>query len=289
MAIVNITQMLNRALKNHYAILHANVINYDMAKTVMLTAQENKSPIIVAISEKALKGFANAHDFVQLIHHIVKQYRITVPIAIHLDHGEYKTVLAAIEAGFTSVMYDGSKLPLQINLRNTRKIVTLAHAKKISVECEVGTVPGKLEDNGVQGQLASLEECKLMAETGIDALAAGIGNLHGNYPHDWQGLDLTRLKEIHQTLPNIPLVLHGGSGIPDKQIKKAIQLGVCKFNVGTELLTAFSNALAYYFIEGGYKSKHGYDPRNYIPQGLSKTKDVITKKLKFLGSYNKAK
>jgi fructose-bisphosphate aldolase class II len=184
MVIVNIKQMLQQALKKHYAILHANVVNYDMIKTVILAAQEARSPIIVAVSEKALKGFAGTKDFVQLVHYVVSGYKITVPVAIHLDHGEYDTVISAIKAGFTSVMYDGSKLPLETNLRNTKKIVKLAHAKNISVECEVGTVPGKVEDHGAKGQLASVEECQLIAKTGIDALAAGIGNLHGHYPKD---------------------------------------------------------------------------------------------------------
>jgi fructose-bisphosphate aldolase class II len=184
MAIVNIKQMLQKALKGHYALLHVNVVNYDMVKAVVLAAQKTHSPIIVAVSEKALHGFANPQDFVQLVHHVVNCYKITVPVAIHLDHGTYATAMLAIKVGFTSVMYDGSKLPLANNLRNTKKIVTAAHAKNISVECEVGTVPGKIEDHGAKGQLANIEECKLMALTGIDALAAGIGNLHGQYPQN---------------------------------------------------------------------------------------------------------
>jgi fructose-bisphosphate aldolase class II len=185
MAIVNIKQMLNNAMEKHYAVLHANVVNYDMIKTVILAAQEVYAPIIMAVSEKALnKGFAGTRDFAQLVNCVVKEYKITIPVAIHLDHGEYKTVISAIKNGFTSVMYDGSKLPLKTNLKNTHAIVKLAHAKKITVECEVGTVPGKMEDCGAKGQLASVEECKQMANTGIDALAAGIGNLHGHYPKE---------------------------------------------------------------------------------------------------------
>lgn len=184
MSLVNIKSMLQKALRDCYAILHVNVVNYDMIKIAALTAQETKSPIIIAISEKALKGFNGPKDFADLVRHVVKQYKITIPLAIHLDHGEYKTVISAIKAGFTSVMYDGSKLPLTTNLKNTRRIVTLAHAKNISVECEVGTVPGKSKDHGAKGQLATVQECKLMVQTGIDALAAGIGNLHGNYPKD---------------------------------------------------------------------------------------------------------
>jgi fructose-bisphosphate aldolase class II len=184
MGITNINQMLTQALKGHYAILHANVVNYDMTKAVILTAHETHSPIIVAVSEKALHGFASPKDFAEIVKSIVSNYQIKVPVAIHLDHGEYETVIKAINSGFTSVMYDGSKLPLQENLKRTKTIVSLAHKKKISVECEVGTVPGKIEDHGAKGQLATIEECQLMAQTGIDALAAGIGNLHGKYPSD---------------------------------------------------------------------------------------------------------
>jgi fructose-bisphosphate aldolase class II len=282
-------QMLNDALKKHYAILHANVVNYDMIKTVILGAQEVNSPVIVAVSEKALKGFGSPKDFTQLVRYVVSGYKINIPVVIHLDHGEYQTVLNAIKSGFTSVMYDGSKLPLQTNLKNTIRIVKLAHAKNITVECEVGTVPGKIEDHNAKGQLASVEECKKIAATGIDALAAGIGNLHGHYPKNWEGLNFERLKEIHNALPDLPLVLHGGSGIPNTQIKNAIKLGVCKFNVGTELLTAFSSELTNYFIKGRYKDKNGYDPRNYIPQGLNRTKEVVVNKIKFLRSNHKNK
>jgi fructose-bisphosphate aldolase class II len=177
-------QILKEAQRGCYAVLHANVINYDMAKIVLLTANETHSPVIVAVSEKALHGFASTSDFVSIIKLIVKENNVKVPVVIHLDHGEYKTVLSAIKSGFTSVMYDGSKLPLKENLKNTKDIVALAHKKKISVECEVGTVLGKAEDVAVNGQLATVEECEQMADTGIDALAAGIGNLHGRYPKD---------------------------------------------------------------------------------------------------------
>jgi fructose-bisphosphate aldolase class II len=184
MPIVNINEMLKKALEEHYAVLHANVVNYDMAKAVILAAQEVKSPIIVAVSEKALKGFVSPKDFVELVKNIVYQSHITVPVAMHLDHGEYETVISAMESGFTSVMYDGSKLPIKTNIQNTNEIVSLAHAKNISVECEVGTITGKKEDQGAEGQLANVMDAQLMAKTGIDALAAGIGNLHGEYPQD---------------------------------------------------------------------------------------------------------
>jgi fructose-bisphosphate aldolase class II len=184
MSIVNMKQILKEAQRGCYAILHANVINYDMAKTVLFTADETHSPIIVAVSEKALRGFTGTSDFVNIVRLIVKENNVKVPVVIHLDHGEYKTVLSAIKSGFTSVMYDGSRLPLRENLKNTKTIVTLAHKKNISVECEVGTVLGKVEDRVTNGQLATVQECKQMANTGIDALAAGIGNLHGKYPKD---------------------------------------------------------------------------------------------------------
>jgi fructose-bisphosphate aldolase class II len=176
--------MLQKARNGKYAVLHANVINYDMAKAVILAAEETNSPIIVAVSEKALHGFSGAADFANMVRVIVEHDKIKVPVAIHLDHGEYKTVLSAINGGFSSVMYDGSKLSIKENLKNTKTIVTLAKKHNITVECEVGTVPGKVEDKGAHGQLASVDECKALVATGIDALAAGIGNLHGNYPKD---------------------------------------------------------------------------------------------------------
>jgi fructose-bisphosphate aldolase class II len=174
--------MLRKARDGGYAILHANVINYDMAKAVILVAEETHSPIIVAVSEKALQGFSGTNDFANMVRAIVTESKIKVPVAIHLDHGEYKTVLSAINSGFSSVMYDGSKLSLRENLNKTKTIVALAKKHNITVECEVGTIPGKTEDKGKHGQLATIEECKALASTGIDALAAGIGNLHGNYP-----------------------------------------------------------------------------------------------------------
>jgi fructose-bisphosphate aldolase class II len=177
-------QMLKHAQLGKYAVLHANVINYDMAKTVIVAANDTSSPIIIAVSQKALKSFSGTKDFVNMVKSIVTYGKIKVPVAIHLDHGEYETVLSAIKNGFTSVMYDGSKLPLSQNLRNTKTIVALAKKHNITVECEVGTVLGKAEDKETNGQLASIQECKDLAATGIDALAAGIGNLHGNYPKD---------------------------------------------------------------------------------------------------------
>jgi fructose-bisphosphate aldolase class II len=174
--------MLQKAHNGGYAILHANVINYDMAKTIILVAEELQSPIIMAVSEKALRGFSGVSDFASMIKAIVKDSKIQVPVAIHLDHGEYKTVLKAITNGFSSVMYDGSKLSLKENLKNTRAIVTLAKKHNVTVECEVGAVLGKAEDKGEHGELATIEECKALVNAGIDALAAGVGNLHGNYP-----------------------------------------------------------------------------------------------------------
>jgi fructose-bisphosphate aldolase class II len=182
MALVNLKQMLNKAYKGKYAVLHVNVINYDMALTAIKAANETNSPIIIAVSQKALKGFAGTKDFSQMIEQIVKFENIKTSVAIHLDHGEYQTVMEAMKNGFTSVMYDGSKLPLQQNLKNIKIIVAYARKHNISVEGEVGTVPGKVEDRGASGQLANVLECQRLAATGIDALAAGIGNLHGNYP-----------------------------------------------------------------------------------------------------------
>lgn len=287
MSIVNPQAMLKKAYQNKYAILHANVVNPQMTRTIIETCQKTNSPIIIAVSQKALKQYTSPKDFATSVRMIVQDLKITVPVAIHLDHGEYETVLEAIKSGFTSVMFDGSKLPLKENLQKTKNIVKLAKRYKVAVEAEVGTVTGKDEDNGASGQLATVEECLRLAKTGINFLAAGIGNLHGNYPSNWKGLNFERLWEINRSLKWIPLVLHGGSGIPSDQLHQAIKLGVAKINVGTEFLIAFSEALKLYF-NNKPTDKHWYDPRNYFPLGLQNIDKIVIEKLKFLGSFNKA-
>ena len=288
MGIVNPKQMLKQAYAKQYAVLHANVVNQPMTRVIIETCERVRSPIIIAVSEKALKTqFTSPLDFVTMVKNIVHDLNIQIPVAIHLDHGEYNTALKAIKAGFTSVMFDGSKLSLNENLKKTRQIVALAKKHHVAVEAEVGTVLGKLEDKGKHGQLATIQECVLIAKTGIDFLAAGIGNLHGNYPKDWKGLNFQRLQEINTALKNIPLVLHGGSGIPADQIKHAIKLGVAKINVGTELLIGFSQALKKYFNHPQLNTqKQWYDPRNYFPLGLTEISSIIEEKLKFFRSYN---
>lgn len=287
MPIVNPIQMLKKAYKNKYAILHANVVNPQMSRSIIEICEKTNSPLIIAVSQKALKQYTSLKDFANGIRTMVNDLKIKIPVAIHLDHGEYETVLEAIKSGFTSVMFDGSKLPLNENLNKTKHIVNLAHKHKIAVEAEVGTVPGKLEDKGAEGQLATVEECLNLKKTGIDFLAAGIGNLHGNYPTNWKGLNFKRLWEINKTLKGTPLVLHGGSGIPSDQIHQAIKLGVAKINVGTEFLVGFSQELKQYFTKNQL-DKHWYDPRNYFPLGLKNIDKIVIEKLKFLGSYNKA-
>ena len=285
--LVNAKEMLDLAYKNGYAIGHFNTNNLEWTKAILLAAEEKKTAVIIAASEGASKymgGFKTVADLVRNLH---DNLNITVPVAIHLDHGSYEGAKACIEAGFTSVMFDGSSFPIEENLEKTKEIVKLAHEKGISVEGEVGGIGG--EEDGVTsaGELADVEECKNLAACGIDFLAAGIGNIHGVYPADWQGLNFDRLQEISDAV-NMPIVLHGGTGIPDDQVKKAISMGVSKINVNTECQIEFAEATRKYIEEGKDKEGKGFDPRKLLLPGTNAVQAKVEEKIDMFGSENSA-
>ena len=286
--LVNAKEMLDKAYANGYAIGHFNTNNLEWTKAILKASEEKQTAVIVAASEGAIKymgGFRVVADLVKAMH---DEMGITVPVVIHLDHGSYEGAKKAIEAGFTSVMFDGSHFPLDENLEKTKEIVELAHSKGISVEAEVGGIGG--EEDGVTsaGELADVEECKKIAGLGIDFLAAGIGNIHGVYPADWQGLNFDRLKEISDAV-NMPIVLHGGTGIPDDQIKKAISLGVSKINVNTECQLVFAEATRKYIEAGKDQEGKGFDPRKLLADGTQAIIDKVEEKIDMFGSENSAK
>ena len=285
--LVNAKEMLDLAYENGYAIGHFNTNNLEWTKAILLAAEAKKTAVIIASSEGAAKymgGFKVVADLVRNLHDALN---ITVPVAIHLDHGSYEGAKACIEAGFTSVMFDGSHFPIEENLEKTKEIVELAHAKGISVEGEVGGIGG--EEDGVTsaGELADVEECKNLAACGIDFLAAGIGNIHGVYPDDWQGLNFERLQEISDAV-KMPIVLHGGTGIPNEQVKKAISLGVSKINVNTECQIEFAKATRKYIEEEKDRQGKGFDPRKLLLPGTNAVQALVEEKIDMFGSENSA-
>lgn len=285
--LVNAKEMLDLAYENGYAIGHFNTNNLEWTKAILLAAEAKKTAVIISSSEGAAKYMGGFKTVASLVRNLHDALGITVPVAIHLDHGSYEGAKACIEAGYTSVMFDGSHFPIEENLEKTREIVRLAHEKGISVEGEVGGIGG--EEDGVTsaGELANVEECKNLAACGIDFLAAGIGNIHGVYPADWQGLNFDRLKEISDAV-KMPLVLHGGTGIPDDQIKKAISLGVSKINVNTECQIAFAKATREYIEAGKDQQGKGFDPRKLLLPGTNAVQALVEEKIDMFGSENSA-
>ena len=285
--LVNAKEMLDKAYENGYAIAHFNTNNLEWTRAILEACEQKQTAVIIAASEGANKYMGGYKVVADLVKNLHDSLDITVPVAIHLDHGTYEGAKACIESGFTSVMFDGSSLPLEENLEKTREIVELAHAKGISVEAEVGGIGG--EEDGVTsaGELADVDECKKLASCGIDFIAAGIGNIHGVYPADWQGLNFDRLSEISDAV-NMPIVLHGGTGIPEDQIKKAIELGVSKINVNTECQLAFAKATREYIEAGKDKEGKGFDPRKLLAPGTNAIKEVIYQKLDMFGSEGSA-
>jgi len=279
--LVNAKEMLDKAYENGYAIAHFNTNNLEWTRAILEACEQKQTAVIIAASEGANKYMGGYKVVADLVKNLHDSLDITVPVAIHLDHGTYEGAKACIEAGFTSVMFDGSSLPLEENLEKTREIVELAHAKGISVEAEVGGIGG--EEDGVTsaGELADVDECKKLASCGIDFIAAGIGNIHGVYPADWQGLNFDRLSEISDAV-NMPIVLHGGTGIPEDQIKKAIELGVSKINVNTECQLAFAKATREYIEAGKDKEGKGFDPRKLLAPGTNAIKEVVYQKVGYV-------
>ena len=288
MALVSATEMLNKAHEGHYAVGAFNINNLEWTKMILLAAEEAKSPVMLGVSEGAAKymcGFKTVVAMVKEVHDILG---ITVPVALHLDHGSYEGAKACIEAGFTSVMFDGSHYAFEENLAKSKEMIALAHSKGLSIECEVGGIGGEEDGVASMGELADPQECKTIAELGVDFLAAGIGNIHGKYPADWAGLNFERLGEIQDVTNGKPLVLHGGSGIPADQIAKAISLGVSKINVNTELQLVFADATRKYVEAGKDLEGKGYDPRKLLKPGCDAIKDKVTSMMKEFGSYGKA-
>ncbi len=288
MALVSAKQMLNDARDGHYAVGAFNINNLEWTKLILEVVEELKSPVMLGVSEGAIKYMGGFNVVADMVKALVKALNITVPVALHLDHGSYEGSFKAIEAGFTSVMYDGSHLELDENLQKTREVVAYAHERGISVEAEVGSIGG--EEDGIigAGELADPKECQLLADTGIDFLAAGIGNIHGKYPANWAGLNFERLAEVQAASNHLPLVLHGGTGIPADQITKAIDLGVSKINVNTELQLAFAAGVRGYIEAGKDLEGKGFDPRKLLKPGVDAAKQVVRDKIAMFGSANKA-
>lgn len=287
--LVSATEMINKAHEGHYAIGAFNINNMEWIKSILLGVQAKNSPVILGVSEGAAKymcGYKNVVGMVTQIHDFLG---ITVPVALHLDHGTYEGAKAAIEAGFTSVMFDGSHYPFEENLAKSKELIELAHSKGISIECEVGGIGG--EEDGVvsEGEVADPNECATIADLGVDFLAAGIGNIHGKYPANWGGLHFDVLDKIQEATHGKPLVLHGGSGIPEEQVKKAITLGVSKVNVNTECQLAFDEATRLYILEGKDLQGKGYDPRKLLKPGADAIQNLVENYVEnYFGSANKA-
>ncbi|MBE7015025.1 MAG: class II fructose-1,6-bisphosphate aldolase [Ruminococcaceae bacterium] len=286
--LVSAKEMMKKAKEGHYAVGQFNINNLEWTKAILLTAKENRSPVILGVSEGAGKYMAGYKTIVGMVKGMMEELDIDVPVAIHLDHGSYEGALKAIDAGFTSVMFDGSHYPIDENIEKTKEIIRIANEKGISVEAEVGAIGG--EEDGVvgNGEVADPDECKLIADLGVDILAAGIGNIHGKYPENWQGLNFEVLEKIEAKTNPMPLVLHGGTGIPTDMIKKAISLGVSKINVNTECQLSFAAATRKYFEEGKDLSGKGFDPRKVLAPGFEAIKETVKEKMELFGSINKA-
>ncbi len=286
--LVSAKEMLTKAKAGHYAVGQFNINNLEWTKAILLTAQEMNSPVILGVSEGAGKYMCGYKTIVGMVEGMIEGLGITVPVALHLDHGSYEGALACIEAGFSSVMFDGSHYPIEENIAKTTELVALTNEKGISLEAEVGAIGG--EEDGVigSGECADPDECKEIADLGVTMLAAGIGNIHGKYPANWAGLSFDTLAAIQEKTGTMPLVLHGGTGIPADQIKKAIDLGVSKINVNTECQLAFAEATRKYVEAGKDLEGKGFDPRKLLAPGVEAIKATVREKMELFGSCNKA-
>lgn len=286
--LVSATQMLNKAVEGKYAVGQFNINNLEWTKAILLTAQENNSPVILGVSEGAGKYMTGFKTVAAMVSAMVESLNITVPVALHLDHGSYDGCLACVKAGFSSIMFDGSHYPIEENIAKTKELVELCAKKGLSLEAEVGSIGG--EEDGVigAGEIANPAECKMIADLGVNFLAAGIGNIHGKYPENWKGLDFDALAEIKKLTGELPLVLHGGTGIPADMIKKAISLGVAKINVNTECQLYFQAATRKYIEAGKDLEGKGFDPRKLLAPGFEAIKEIVKEKMELFGSINKA-
>ena len=288
MPLVNAKEMLTKAKAGHYAVGQFNINNLEWTKSILLTAQELNSPVILGVSEGAGKYMCGYKTVVGMVNGMLEELNITVPVALHLDHGSYEGAKKCIEAGFISIMFDGSHYPIEENIEKTKELVATCNKLGLSLEAEVGAIGG--EEDGVvgMGECADPKECKMVADLGVTMLAAGIGNIHGKYPANWKGLSFETLDAIQQLTGEMPLVLHGGTGIPADMIKKAISLGVSKINVNTECQLAFAAATRKYIEEGKDLEGKGFDPRKLLAPGAEAIKATVKEKMELFGSVNKA-
>ena len=286
--LVSAKEMLDKAREGKYAVGQFNINNLEWTKSVLLTAEELKSPVILGVSEGAGKYMTGFKTVSAMVKAMMEELNITVPVALHLDHGSYEGCYKCIKAGFTSIMFDGSHYPIEENIEKTKELVKIAHNMGLSLEAEVGSIGG--EEDGVVGlgECADPNECKAIADLGIDFLAAGIGNIHGKYPENWPGLRFDVLENVKAAVGDMPLVLHGGTGIPEDMIKKAISLGVAKLNVNTECQLTFAAATREYIEAGKDKSGKGFDPRKLLAPGADAIKATVKEKMELFGSVGKA-
>ena len=286
--LVSAKEMLNKAREGKYAVGQFNINNLEWTKSILLTSQELQSPVILGVSEGAGKYMTGFKTVAAMVKAMMEELNITVPVALHLDHGTYEGCYKCIKAGFSSIMFDGSHYPIEENIEKTKELVKIAHAMGLSLEAEVGSIGG--EEDGVVGlgECAAPAECKAIADLGVDFLAAGIGNIHGKYPANWPGLRFDVLEAVKAQVGDMPLVLHGGTGIPEDMIKKAISLGVAKINVNTECQLTFAEATRKYIEAGKDQQGKGYDPRKLLAPGAEAIKGTVKEKMELFGSVGKA-
>ena len=286
--LVTAKEMLEKARDGKYAVGHFNINNLEWTKAILQTAEELRSPVILGVSEGAGKYMTGFKTVVGMVNGMLEEMKITVPVALHLDHGTYEGCLKCIDAGFSSIMFDGSHYPIEENVEKTKELIRICREKGMSLEAEVGAIGG--EEDGVigMGECADPNECKMIADLGVDMLAAGIGNIHGKYPANWKGLSFETLAAVKEAVGDMPLVLHGGTGIPEDMIKKAISLGVAKINVNTECQLAFAAATRKYIEAGKDLEGKGFDPRKLLAPGFDAIKETVKTKMELFGSVGKA-
>ena len=286
--LVTAKEMLEKARDGKYAVGHFNINNLEWTKAILQTAEELRSPVILGVSEGAGKYMTGFKTVVGMVNGMLEEMKITVPVALHLDHGTYEGCLKCIDAGFSSIMFDGSHYPIEENVEKTKELIRICREKGMSLEAEVGAIGG--EEDGVIGigECADPNECKMIADLGVDMLAAGIGNIHGKYPANWKGLSFETLAAVKEAVGDMPLVLHGGTGIPEDMIKKAISLGVAKINVNTECQLAFADATRKYIEAGKDLEGKGFDPRKLLAPGAEAIKATVKTKMELFGSVGKA-
>ena len=286
--LVSAKEMLQKAREGKYAVGQFNINNLEWTKAILLTAEEMRSPVILGVSEGAGKYMTGFGTVAAMVKAMIEELNITVPVALHLDHGTYEGCYKCIKAGFSSIMFDGSHYPIEENVEKTRELVHVTENLGLSLEAEVGSIGG--EEDGVvgMGECADPEECKMIADLGVTMLAAGIGNIHGKYPENWAGLSFETLEAVKEKVGDMPLVLHGATGIPEDMIKKAISLGVAKINVNTECQLSFADATRKYIEAGKDQQGKGYDPRKLLAPGTEAIKATVREKIELFGSANKA-